>query len=94
MKNIITPAANILGSTKFTFPSGIMGRRILAHKYLDALYVIAIRIGTDMTKKYLLESALDDFFVIFEKVNSKSFAHEKVCTICICYIIISNQTTS
>lgn len=78
MKSIINPTVNIIGSTKYIFPSGYIGRKILAHKYLDALYVMSIRIGSDMTKKYLLETSLQHFFLIFEDICSEKLTTEKV----------------
>lgn len=78
MKSIIDPTVKILGSKKYIFPSGYIGRKILAHKYLDALYVISIRIGSDMTKKYLLETGLQHFFLIFEEVRSEKDKVSKV----------------
>lgn len=80
MKNIIHPTVKILGSAKYIFPSGYIARKILTHKYLDALYVISIRIGSDMTKKYLKETALQNFFLLFEKVYTETIELEKVIT--------------
>lgn len=77
LQNIVHPAVIFLSSTKYTFPSGFIARKVLAHKYLDALYVISIRIGSDMTKKFLLES-LQNFFLIFEIVTTEAFENEKV----------------
>ncbi|KAJ8975302.1 hypothetical protein NQ317_011644 [Molorchus minor] len=55
LKNILHPTVRLLGSTKYTFPSGHLARGILARKYLDALYILSIRMGSDMTKKYLCD---------------------------------------
>lgn len=59
----------LLGSTKFTFPNGIHARKALAMKYLDALYMLSLRMGADMSRTLLAVPALQRFFLIFEKVS-------------------------
>lgn len=78
LKNIIQPTVKILGSPKFMFPSGFIGRKILAHKYLDALYVISIRIGSDMTKNYLIDMGLQNFFMVFDEIHLDGLSNDKV----------------
>ncbi|XP_074040724.1 WD repeat domain 81 isoform X2 [Leptinotarsa decemlineata] len=68
-KNIIYPVVYILGSTKHTFPCGSCARNILARKYLDTIYSISMRIGIDMTMKYLMIPAVQSFFSIFDTID-------------------------
>lgn len=81
LKNILHPTVRLLGTTKFVFPSGAKARNVLARKYLDTLYVLALRIGADMSRTNLAVPALQRFFMIFNKVNGdyEAFAdHNKV----------------
>ncbi|XP_044253256.1 WD repeat-containing protein 81 isoform X2 [Tribolium madens] len=76
LKNILHPIVRLLASTKYTFPSGYTARNILARKYLDTLYVLSIRMGSDMTRTHLAVPALQRFFLIFDKVFSGEDAHQ------------------
>ncbi|XP_057667773.1 WD repeat-containing protein 81 isoform X2 [Diorhabda carinulata] len=76
---ILHPIIRLLNSTNHVFPSGSTARNTLARKYLDVIYILSIRIGVDMTKKYLLVPALQRFFLIFDKVYTNSDESEKAC---------------
>lgn len=69
LKNILHPTVRLLGTTKFVYPSGSIARNVLARKYLDTLYVLALRIGADMSRTNLAVPALQRFFLIFNKVH-------------------------
>ncbi|KAJ8871964.1 hypothetical protein PR048_028304 [Dryococelus australis] len=81
LKNILHPALRLLSTTKFVFPSREVGRAAVAAKYVDAVYVIAQRIGQEMTKKHLAAPSLQRFFLAFDKAYER-LAPEETAPIC------------
>lgn len=67
VKSILHPSIRILSTTRFTFPNGTIARATLAEKYLQALYILSVRLGVTMTKTHLAVS-IQRFFLTFDKV--------------------------
>ncbi|XP_076442450.1 WD repeat-containing protein 81-like [Babylonia areolata] len=49
----ITPVLTLLTSTTVSFPSGATCRLLLCHKVVDLLYVLGLRLGLEMTRRFL-----------------------------------------
>ncbi|KAH8333500.1 hypothetical protein KR059_000373 [Drosophila kikkawai] len=64
---ILLPILRLLSSTNLQMPSGYLGRSLLARKFLDAIYALSVRLGSDMTREHLCQSLLCPFFLIFNK---------------------------
>ncbi|XP_030384082.1 WD repeat-containing protein 81 [Scaptodrosophila lebanonensis] len=64
---ILLPILRLLSSTNLLMPSGYLGRSLLARKFLDAIYALSVRIGSDMSKEHLCQPLLCPFFLIFNK---------------------------
>jgi WD repeat-containing protein 81 len=67
MKMILHPAIRLVSTTRFVFPSGYTARSAVTTKFVDAVYVVALRIGSDMTRQHLAVPSLQRFFLIFDK---------------------------
>ncbi|CAB3366386.1 Hypothetical predicted protein [Cloeon dipterum] len=70
LKNILHPAVRLVATSRAPFPSGITARRALAYKLLEALYLIAMRIGSDMTRLHL-SVTLQRYFLAFDKAYDR-----------------------
>ncbi|CAL7948675.1 unnamed protein product [Xylocopa violacea] len=66
VKTILYPTVRILSSTRFTFPSGIVARTIMAEKCLETLFMFSVRLGSVVTKNHLAVP-IQRFFLAFDK---------------------------
>ncbi|EDW75567.2 uncharacterized protein Dwil_GK23927 [Drosophila willistoni] len=67
LDSILLPILRLLSSTNLLMPSGYLGRSLLARKFLDAIYALSVRLGSDMSREHLCQSLLCPFFLIFNK---------------------------
>ncbi|CAG9584549.1 unnamed protein product [Danaus chrysippus] len=72
LKSILQPALRLASTTRCSYPSGAAARCALTRKLLDAMYVVAVRIGPEMTRKHLCVPALQRFFLAFDKASGKT----------------------
>lgn len=71
LKNILNPAVRLVSTTRFVFPSGHLARSAVATKFVDAVYVLSLRIGCEMTRKNLAVPSLQRFFLAFDKAHGR-----------------------
>ncbi|GAB6021712.1 hypothetical protein CHUAL_004292 [Chamberlinius hualienensis] len=71
IKEIMYPTIRLIASSRQQFPNGGHARQIIAYKLLDALCIIGLRIGFEMTRKHLTR-IIQKFFSAFSKVYCKS----------------------
>ena len=67
LKTILHPAIRLVSTTRFVFPSGSIARAAVTTKFVDAVYVVALRIGCEMTKRHIAVPSLQRFFLTFDK---------------------------
>ncbi|KAI8125355.1 hypothetical protein FF38_14339 [Lucilia cuprina] len=76
LDSIILPVLRFLASTHVLMPSGYLGRSVLSRKLLDAVYILSVRLGSDMTREHLCNSVLRPFFLIFDKAFGETINFE------------------
>ncbi|CAG9786320.1 unnamed protein product [Diatraea saccharalis] len=72
LKSILQPALRLASTSRCSYPSGAVARSALARKLLEALHVLALRIGPEMTRMHLCVHALQRFFLAFDKATGKT----------------------
>ncbi|XP_066597438.1 WD repeat-containing protein 81 isoform X2 [Prorops nasuta] len=75
IKSILHPTIRILATTRFNFPNGVVARMALAEKYLEAIFMLSLRLGSVVTKNQLAVP-IQRFFLIFDKVFNFHNAEE------------------
>nr|CAD7393459.1 unnamed protein product [Timema cristinae] len=71
LKNILHPSVRLVSTTKLVFPSGEVAREAVATKFVDVVYLIAQRIGQEMSRKNLAVPSLQRFFLCFDKAYER-----------------------
>lgn len=72
MNNCIGPVISMITSPNTCFPSGALSRFILCHKLVDLMYILGLRLGFEMTRKYLTDSMVC-LFDTFSSVHGESY---------------------
>ncbi|XP_049766258.1 WD repeat-containing protein 81 [Schistocerca cancellata] len=67
LKSVLNPVVRLLSTTRTVFPSGAAARSAVARKFADAIYVVALRIGQEMSRRHLAVPLLQRFFLAFDK---------------------------
>lgn len=69
MKSILHPAVRLLSTTRMAYPSGWVARMAVSTKFCEALYLLSLRLGREMTHRHLAVPALQRFFLTFSKAH-------------------------
>ncbi|XP_042904120.1 WD repeat-containing protein 81 isoform X2 [Parasteatoda tepidariorum] len=70
IKDIVHLVLRLISSLRLTYPGGGKSRTMVTFRILDVIYIIALRIGTEMTKKHF-SSIFHKFFSSFDKVYNE-----------------------
>ncbi|KAH9519567.1 hypothetical protein Btru_003023 [Bulinus truncatus] len=74
LNKCITPVVSLITSPNMSCPCGSLARLILCHKLLDLLYILGLRLGFEMTRKYLTSSMVT-LFDTFSYVHGQSYKY-------------------
>ncbi|XP_034242666.1 WD repeat-containing protein 81 isoform X2 [Thrips palmi] len=69
LKTILHPSVRLLSTTRMAYPSGWAARMAVTTKFCDALYLLSLRLGREMTHRHLAVPALQRFFLTFSKAH-------------------------
>ena len=64
---MLLPVLRLVSSFQLSFPGGSNTRRIVCYKIVDALYIISLRIGFEMTRENMTH-VLQKFFAAFNSI--------------------------
>ncbi len=75
-KDIVVPLLRIVSSTTTSFPGKHRTRTVICHRIIDALYIISLRIGFEMTRENMT-FVLQKFFAAFNRVYDSKFLENR-----------------
>lgn len=71
IRNAVYPVIRLLSSTKVNFPHGGTARGVLACRVIDCLFIMALRVGREMSKSILMPT-ITRLMTAFDKCHSSS----------------------
>lgn len=71
IRNAVYPVIRLLSSTKVNFPHGGAARGVLACRVVDCLFIMALRVGREMSKSMLMPT-ITRFLTAFDKCHNSS----------------------
>ncbi|KAK6998450.1 WD repeat-containing protein 81 [Biomphalaria glabrata] len=73
LSSCISPIVSLITSPTTCCPNGPLARLVLCHKFIDLLYILGLRLGFEMTRKYLTKTMVT-LFNTFSYVYGQSFS--------------------
>ena len=67
ISDALRPILRLVSSSTTCFPSGSTVRSVILYKIVDVLYIMGLRLGFEMTRRYMTY-VLKSFFKPFEQV--------------------------
>ncbi|KAK8740038.1 hypothetical protein OTU49_003006 [Cherax quadricarinatus] len=71
IRNAVYPVIRLLSSTKVNFPHGGAARGVLACRVIDCLFIMALRVGREMSKSILMPT-ITRLMTAFDKCHTNS----------------------